>query len=220
MKKHIIFSCIILTISFSCTKYATFQVKHQKFKGDYFFEDTIHISNVILCSSYQKGAGANLEYNAIDNDSVFNIFSTSLRKLPLNIEINTEISFYCDMFLHFYNKQLYISEINEEVILKLASKRPNGISMVPFIYLHQNDYNYVVVTASGGADSGSKRGYKAGIALFLVKQDQIIYSRMFNFYASSGDFYSDGSVEPSTIKQKHWDKLVKRTMLDYLKQAQ
>jgi hypothetical protein len=220
MKSDIISGFIILTISFSCTNYATRQVKHQKIHGDYFLEDTIHISNIILCSSYQKGTKGNLEQYSVDNDSVFSIFSKSLRKLSLNIEIDTEISFYCDVFLHFYNKHLYMSEINEEVILKLASKRPNRISMVPFIYLHQNDYNYVVVTASGGGDSGNTRAYRAGIALFLVKQDQIIYSRMFNFYARNGDFYPDGSVDPSTIEQKHWDKLVERTMLDYLKQAQ
>jgi hypothetical protein len=157
-----------------------------------------------------------LEDFPVNKDSVFDIFTSSLSKLPLNIEFDKEISFHCDSSF-FYNKLKKMTEIDMDFILKLATKNPNKVRLVPFIYLYTSDMNFVSVTASGGADAGSMRSFFSGLVTFVVKDGNIIYARMFNLTGEKGEFYSDGSVDANTIEQKHWDKLVELTMRDYIK---
>lgn len=209
----IVFLAFLLS---SCTRYYTIQKKHQIRDGAYSLKDTLYISDVILCSTYDKGMFGKLEDFPVNKDSVFDIFTSSLSKLALNIEFDEEISFHCDSSF-FYNNKMKMTHINNDFIISTASKNPKRVSLIPIIRLYTSDLGSVSITASGGGNIGYRRDFFAGIVAHIVKDGNIIYARMYDFSGRTGDFYSDGSVDANTIEQKHWDKLLELTMRDYIK---
>ena len=214
----IVFGLSVLLMVTSClTRIDTRQKRLQVRKGAYSVKDTIHISDAILCSIYDKGMFGKLEDFPVNNDSVFNIFTSSLGKLGLNIEVDEGISFHCDSSF-FYNKHLRISKINENTVLELATKHPSQVTMIPFIHVYTSDLLYMSATATGAPAGGWKRSHFVGIVVYVVKENRIIYSRMFDFTGRKSEVFSNENK--STIQQKHWDKLIERVMRDYIKQME
>jgi hypothetical protein len=206
--------CFLLMATSCLTRIDTRQKRLQVRKGVYSVKDTIHISDAILCSVYDKGMFGKLEDFPVNNDSVFNIFTSSLSKLALKIEVDERISFRCDSSF-FFNKHLRISKINENTVLELANKYPSQVTMIPFIHLYTSDLLYMSATATGAPVGGWKRSHFVGVVVYVVKENTIIYSRMFDFTGRKSEVFSNENK--STIQQKHWDKLIERVMRDYIK---
>jgi hypothetical protein len=231
------YSIINLTLFFinvfisSCglSRYESWQKRKQLIRKEYtIFKDTIYISDVILCNSYSKGFWGELKTPSINEDSVFNIFLSSLNKLSLPFKVVEKITFHCDPVFTQSSKNFHMLTISDEEIRKLATLNPNRYKMIPFIRLNIQDVNFISVTASSYSPTGgSKRHPIVGIVVYLFENSELIYLRMFNFSGKPIDIYTDEngrafdliSENPvvNTIEQKHWDKLVELVMRDYIK---
>jgi hypothetical protein len=184
-------------------------------KEHYSSKDTLYIGNILLCSHYQKGLFTEMMNEPINQDSIFNIFLSSLEKLSLPIKLEDNITFYCDSSLNKH-KVLKIGNIDSNLIYSLVKYEPDKVSLIPYLRIFIRDQNIFTISPFTGFHGGGipERDSFVGMVIFLVKNEEIIYSRMWVFTARTVDI--DAGEEPeNTIEQKHWDKLVYKVMRNY-----
>ena len=213
-------------------------------------ESTIHnsypkqqlvLENYVLCSVSENHITDEIVYGSLNEDSLFGVFSNSLKRLSLPISIidNKEPELdglieqlslpiiisdksinHCDS-TKYENRWIKLKDIDEQTVLNISSTDSSETKIVPFIFRTTIKYrtsHFGPVATIYVNDYISER---IRIAVFLIHKNKIIYSRLAVFWDSI-KITSDEKYEPYTdpTTQAHWDTLVSKVMEDYIKRLE
>jgi hypothetical protein len=220
LRKIIIY--VFLWIFYSCTPTyrITSKTKHEIAKDNYTVVDTILLSNYIFCMNY---ADRNLwkdkiKMQPMENDSIFEMFDKALQKLNLNVVVEKNIN-HCDTVLDFIFP-LKVEKIDTNRIKSIAShiNKKNILILFPIIHSNNITQKAMMVTSKGIPDGGYfMRDTFLNIAIYLIKDDEIIYLKSARYGSVSSETASPDEEPPKKLEQQHWDKLVELVMRDYIK---
>ena len=206
---------LLLPLLSSCIfGHYTSERRHQLIQSEYALTDTLHITNVFLCNSHRIEE-KNVTEIPTDLDSIFSMFQSSLTRLNLPIQYH-DIEYHCDEDL-LKNYMKKVSKIDTNKIIHLASKQPGIVHLIPIIYVTKWDKRLFTIGARFSPNASVYRSHHVTIIVYIIKNERIIYSRKFE-KPGEGLVISIQDPDPlSDITQKHWDKLVRRTMRAYVK---
>jgi hypothetical protein len=212
-----ILTIFLISISCSSVYIKNKQKRNQIIAKQYSIQDSIVLHDAIICGNYRKGWRYSNEPLEINQDSIFQVFSTALSKLQLFVDVCPKVNYHCDSSFQA-NYLMNLKQVDKEKLLEIAAAM--GLSkaiMVPVIYIDTWDVKRIGVTASsGGTVENELRDSHVKILISIIKETDIVYQRLIQFSAKSIDL-SMPNHPITTIEQKHWDKLVELVMRDYIK---
>jgi hypothetical protein len=157
----------------------------------------------------------------VDKDSLFSVLVSSINKLGLK-NLKMEIGRNIIDSASYRRDGLSIRQFSESYINEIAGDTRDSPALVLITYAH-HQYFFTGFISSGGMAGSS--GYTTltwlSLFVFLVDQNEIVYSRHINY--KSDQIWADTeeeilAVPPlAAVKQEHWDELVRLAMKDYIK---
>ena len=199
--------------------------------------ETLYIPNYIFCVGLYRESLSMWEigklpkhddeidfHNYFDTDSIFKsfLFTLDRMKIPVNIKLNSLNTNYCDeTFLK--RRKTRFKDYQLERILEIIGDTQGKTILFPVIFL-ENRYRS---KASGKIIGGEVMGggglyikqFLLNILVLVVQDNEIVYMRAGHYF---GDTYYTGNKQNPTLflEQKHWDRLVKLVMKDYIKRLE
>lgn len=184
-------------------------------------EDTVYLGNFLFRhvlindergysdNSHRKLNSKMVLFEPIDDDSIFNIFSQSLRKLkfPLNIRENSYNRTDSAFFYGWYERRRLENE--EDQVLDLLSLKDSSYTLVPVISILRKLYpNY--------ADGLLNYETSIAIGVYIIRNtNEIVYHKTV-VTSKNYEVYPDKEFEFTCFSNSDWDILVERVMRDYI----
>jgi hypothetical protein len=216
---------LLLAFSVSCTPNKHF---FKKSRGKWVTKKSYNAQDVLVLNNYgiynsinEELLIPNKEPFPVNKDSLLLVFDKSLNRIGLkniSIEYTNNI---IDSALYLQTA-VRIRHFDEIYIDSLAESSPGKIKIVPVVYAH-NQYTFAASFSSGGLFSSNGWFFVTYLSLFVfvIKEDEIIYSRQIQF--ASDQVWANSkneilAVPPlAAVRQEHWDELVRLAMKDYIK---
>ena len=219
MKYISYFIIVVLLISCHRQLFETYEKKRSVVQSGY-QNNPILLESYVLCSVNSDKINDEITYGNLNEDSLFSVFSGSLKQLSLPITISENSVNKCDSSL-YENWFFRLRDIDEQVVLNLASSDSRQVHLIPFISRGSIKYrtSHFGSVATIYIDEYIVEYIR--IALFMVYQDNIIYSRIWA-YRNNIKIHSEEEYEAFTdpTTQEHWDILVGKIMEDYIKRLE
>lgn len=202
----------------SCRPYQSVSKAWWRSQGSYNQEDTLYVKDFILCYSRKEPDDEIFDYfprkrmSTINEDSVFNVFTSALHKLDLPVSILKDSENRCDASFHRQHPPK-LWKINNKEVKEIANLGEHKTVLLPFLRIDQH-WN-IIVRGDPAMSAKTQKISWLDIIILMVKDERIIYRKQ---YRKSESELLDGTSEPyPTIKQDVWDELVRLTMEDYMK---
>lgn len=217
MMKFTLLFFAISSISFGCNSYREMSKLRNITQSNYSKKDTLHLKDYIFCYSkgYEDDEGfmysPRNRISATNEDSVFNIFKTSIARLELPIVELSENQNRCDNSFHS-NYPVRIHKIDEEQIQLIADIDESCTVLVPFIRIMQR--THVRIQGDPATNAVINKVSFLNLIIMILKNNQIVYRRSFQY--SFGKHVEDRSDPYHPIEQIHWDNIVRLAMEDYM----
>jgi len=217
MLKYIIAILASIIIIYSCKSkngYLYEQKGYYNFEPTYNRNDSLYLSDYILYSLHSKSGHDKFGSVNLNDDSLFNIFKASLKRLDLPIKYNTvNNNKLTDEFIR--NHFLKYKNIDKEYIKRMTKQLNGKTAVIPIILKLFNKFTNV---SSGGADTYPSYICHFSLAVFIIKNNKIIYYKQMRHVESVyGEFhpykYEDFHIP---IPHEHWDGLVREVMKEYI----
>lgn len=180
------------------------------------YMDTLLLSDIIICKNHREGWKYTNKKQEINHDSVLTIFKRSLNKLPVYINYSDSVRFHCDKDFH-HNYELKVSKIENEKIIELMRNKNDQYVFIPYIYLDDWDATAFLFNRRGMINGEKYRAHFLSLIVIIGYRDEIIYLKHYFYDGKNADIDEIFPNPPNPIAQKHWDKLVAKTMKDYIK---
>lgn len=217
--RHFFYILVIISSALSCKlshSYIPDEERFYTFVESYSSLDTLNIENFIMYGSADMG-GLHDPWRKVDlnSDSLIQIFKKSISHIKgINLHFNDSLKNKKNSS-HYANPSLQYKKIDKEAIISLASKDNNSTSLIPVI---QFAFNASRWSGSGQFDTYPTLICHFNIAIFIVKNQDIIYSKQMRYVEKvDGEFYPyifEDFYIP--IPQLHWDGLVREVMKEYI----
>ena len=223
---------VLFLVLSGCT-YSYLNRRHQVVKKKY-EKDTLFISSHILCiglyryslSLWEFGSPPTLDIQAnfqnnINTDSLYKSFKISMGRAnipaPIQYDNRSAINHCDDSFLE--KKKMKFKDFQKEKILEIIGDTKGKTVLFPAIFI-ENDYRNeasgkIIGGEAMGGGSYYIKNWVLRILILIIQDNEIAYLRAGMYI---GDSYWVGNKQNPTIllEQKHWDKLIKRIMKDYI----
>jgi hypothetical protein len=184
--------------------------------------DTFSLRNYSIRSVVTKSAPFTpiIEQN-INNDSVLNFLKVALTK--------NYIPFYdkTDRGLNYRDSlkaktMLRLHNFDRQSIHQMETE--NSLELFPIIsFTNEVHFGGYVTSNAMAGDGGFKHFTQFYLILLITKNNKIIYECLTRYVSAEKlvSSFDEGFETPSgvSIKQEHWDELVRRTMRGYFKQV-
>jgi hypothetical protein len=154
----------------------------------------------------------------VNEDSLFQVFQSSLSRLNLNLEFEKDYQNRCDSTFRFDRKAVFEDEALAHVLSLKGDK--GKLQLIPVIHYSHSYNSGTYFTASGAmGDAGYEKRAMLCLSIIRAKGDDILYRR---YVATMGETHR--SYDPLEIKHnlttEDWDKLVALAMNDYITRIQ
>jgi len=232
MKKHYLIISLLMHLlcltSCMSNSYTTWDKNKQIKKHSFALNnDSLTISDVVIGSYYVKQSWKNITEEAVSQDSVFQVFKQSLTLLGLPLKFNESITFHYATKATKETKYESRSLLTDEFIQSIVQNSTERYLIIPIIRTFTVDLTLIGFTTSGTPAGGLRRSGMSNIVIYLFDQKELKYLSWYNFLSEQKDIYYDNqgnamnyfTDQPyvSPIQQKHWDKLIAKTMKDFIK---
>jgi hypothetical protein len=216
---QLIATLIVILLFAGCSpyKYKVTNKRAQIVKNSYSSADTIVFQNFIFCSNINT-----LFHNEalnINEDSLLNIFFTSVENSGIQFVYNDEGRNFCDEEFQS-NKLIKAKKIDKRKIFDISESN-STLSAVPFVYINNRALSNRYFTSKGiPGGGGYLRDTFLNMTIYLVKNDEIVYHKSAWFGPVSSETATYNEDSPKKLEQEHWDNLVRLVMLDYINRVQ
>jgi hypothetical protein len=184
--------------------------------------DTLKLSNYLVYSFVTRSAPFYpVTEQFLNSDSIIEKLRIAFENnaIPINAQTITGINYRDSMKMH---RLIRFGNIDEDLISRASDIE--GYILFPVISFTNEVHFGGYMTANAMAGSGEFKHYSyLNILLYIIKEKEIIYKSHMRylsdrFFISS---FEEGYKLKSglSIKQEHWDELVRRTMRGYFKQV-
>ncbi len=213
----ILFFLVVAGLFFGCSSHQEMSNLRKITISNYSKKDTLHLRDYIFCYStgYEDDQGfmysPRNRMSATNEDSIFNIFETSISKLELPLVILAKNQNRCDKSFH-RNYPVRIWRMDKERILEIADSTGSSTVLVPFIRIMQR--THVRIQGDPATSAVINKVSFVNLVVLVLKNDQIIYRRSFRY--PFGHHVESRSDPYPPIEQIHWDNLVRLAMEDYI----
>lgn len=187
----------------------------------YSFKDTLFIKNYILYGNADVGTIHNpWKRVELNSDSLIDIFKISISKIEsINVCVNKPLFNRVKSDSYRSNPLLKYKKIDRNEIISLARIGLNEISLIPVINFSFYSTRW---SGSGQSDTYPRFICHFNIAVFIVKNEEIIYYKQMRYVEKvNSEFYpyefEDFHIP---IPQKHWDGLVREVMKEYIERLE
>lgn len=214
-----VFLFVLLAMS-SCFRYSIEENRYHIVKESYPKFDSIILNKVYICQNYRDQrsglfkptGGFNEDYNT---DSIYTLLNLSFTRSNVNLIEAEDFEILCDRS-HYWRQSPYyyfltLKNIKDEEMFAVNESNLNYPEMVAFVQVTTNDYH--------SPGNGYKRAYFIYLVVLIFHDEEIIY-KTFNMLSSPSldtDYPGITLEELNNVEQKHWDKLVYKTMKRYTK---
>jgi hypothetical protein len=172
-------------------------------------EDFIYYDEVL-----NKWGRAEDWQHALNEDSIFNVFFSSLNNLNLSIANKSKsINGFDNRFKRDFKKSLDKNLLAE---MKDRINDPQKTVLIPIIKLSNYIGSGMYFTGSGSV--GGSRFLMQNILyldIYIVKENEVLYNRSGVFFGRSYPAYDVMDIQ-HTLTEQDWDELVALVMKDYI----
>jgi hypothetical protein len=213
---------VVILISSCASPYIKHGIKSDFPKKALDKNDTLILSNYVIRSNTTKSAPFTPYFDQyLKEDSVLGSLKSALQAndIPF-LDLTTNGVNYRDSIKH----KTYIN-LNNIEFQKLPKPSSENIYQIFPIIVFTNEVHfggYMTSNAMAG-DGGFKHFTQFYLMLIIISRDGVIYKSLFRNVSPSKmvSSFEEGFQTSSgvSIKQEHWDELVRRTMRGYFKQV-
>jgi len=227
MKNFTLLILIVISLGSCNAAYYTVLRTHNVKNKEYFgINDTISISHVVLCNGYGEGFSGPIEFSPINEDSTMAYFKNALSSTNLNVKFSEQLQYSCNSYIK--KGRDYLQPLSQEYLMQLARENPHRYKIIPVIGYLTSDVDVTSFTLSAGTPISKLNRYLSlSITVYIFEEDNVVYSKSMFVRPKirpimtdmRGKVFDYRSKKPyvSTLEQKHWDKLVEKTMKDFIK---
>lgn len=210
---------IILFLITGCSKTPFFEKnrKYHKTKKKYNVE-ILHIDHYVMQSIFSPGTIIENTVEDLNEDSVFNIFSSSLSNLDLSITYNGTLDNIADKKFHD-NPYMKYKKIDINRILTMCNGKRDQLIMFPIIsYINFYSKPFSISGSSNIVTFEKIYNTSLSISIFLIKNEEIIYFK--SMFIKESHYMNEEITEHYRFSKDRWDELVRLVMLDYMERLQ
>jgi hypothetical protein len=184
--------------------------------------DTLKVSNSLVYSYVTRSAPFYpVTEQFVSKDSIMEklLIAFSNNNIPVNNQTLIGVNYKDSMKL---KRMIRFNNIDEVMIMR--ANKESGYLLFPVItFTNIVHFGGYMTSNSIAGSSGFTHNTYFDIMLYILKESSIVYKNHMMFVSNTKfvDSYEEGYQTPSgiSIKQEHWDELVRRTMRGYFKQV-
>jgi hypothetical protein len=202
----------------SCAVPAYIYRRH-KVVQEVYREDTIVLGDNVFCSNIMGKWGYMRQLSLdVNEDSLFQVFQSSLSRLNLNLEFEKDYQNRCDSTFRFDRKAVFEDEALAHVLSLEGDK--GKLRLIPVIHYSHSYKSGTYISGSGVMDDlGYAKQIILTLSIVIAKDNTILYR---STAITIGEKHR--SYDPLEIKHnlttEDWDKLVALAMNDYITRIQ
>ena len=221
--KYTLLLSLVFGVVLSCKLSKTYipdGKRFYKFNDTYSSTDTLFIRNFIMYGNADMGTLHDPWRRVrLNSDSLIHVFKTSISKIEaVNISVNDQI-FNRVNNSYYSNPLLKYKKIDKEMLISFASNDTSVLSLIPVILFSFNASRW---SGSGQFDTYPRLICHLNIAVFIVKNQEIIYFKQMRYVEKVDGEYHPYEFEDYhiPIPQEHWDGLVQEVMKEYIERLE
>jgi hypothetical protein len=155
----------------------TYKFKRHKLIQGAYTGDTIVLGDYVFCSNIIGNWGYMRKLSLhVNEDSLFQVFRSSLSRLNLNLEFEKDYQNRCDSTFRFDRKAIFEDEALAHVLSLKGDK--GKLQLIPVIHYSHSYNSGTYFTASGAmGDAGYEKRAMLCLSIIRAKGDDILYRR-------------------------------------------